>query len=449
VDHLWDFYHYNQWHDSRNSLVFWLGSGGPMVRLRGEHTSPTLIGRTVLLFILVLASTTGSAQADAEFATRGERWNGLGRFLAIADEESVPMFVTTNLDSHALDPSEAVVLLHVQPSRSLARLSSFVERGGALVIADESDAVDALLERLAFVRFDDAGADAASVPDREGLFVAAPLLQHPLVEGVDWLVANVPRPFKHESLAPVVALDEERHLVAIGKLGRGELVALGDSSLFIDQMLELRGNERFARNMLRMLRDRSRVHVVVGPGRVFGAPPGSSSRSGVVEVREALSRVASIPTSPSALHFASVIALAGLVIFLASRLVRSHAFQGPRTLVLQGEEGGVPGRVSFHRTHSTNLRSPTLVYRRTLYEALSTMLHAEVNTPELAASGLRARGIEEALAGEARSILARLDEIHGGRAGGVGLKVSSRVYRGLVARGERLLTSVEAALEAA
>jgi hypothetical protein len=413
-----------------------------------EHPSRSIVVPTMLLAILVLLCSVGSAQAEAEFAAGGERWNALTRFLEIADEESVPAHVTTSLDSRALDPSEAVILLHVQPSRSLARLSSFVERGGALVIADESEAVAPLLARLAFERFDDAGPNAASVPEREGLFVAAPILDHPLVEGVDWIVANLPRPFKHESLAPVVALDEDRHLVAIGRLGQGDLVALGDSSLFIDQMLELRGNERFARNLLRMLRDRSRVHVVIGPGRVFGAPAGSADRSGVGELRDALSRVATIPTSPAVLYFASVIALGALVMFLASKLTRSEAFQGPRTLVLRGEEGGVAGRVSFHRTHSSNLRSPSLVYRRTLYEALSIMLDAEVKTPGQAASRLRARGIDEALAQGAERLLVELDAIHAARPGARELKLTARSYRRLVGRGERLLAAVEAALGA-
>jgi hypothetical protein len=401
---------------------------------------------TTLLMILGLLGMSGSARAETEFATRGDRWNGLSRLLAIADEEAVPVAVTMSLDAQSLDPSEAVVLLHVLPSRALARLSSFVERGGALVIADEGGAVDLLLERLAFERFDDAGPDAAAVPGREGLFVAAPLLEHPLVEGVDWLVANVPRPFRHPSLAPVVALDPERYLVAIGRLGHGDLIALGDSSLFIDQMLELRGNERFARNLLRMLRERSRVHLVVGPGRVFGAPRGASERSGIGELRDALSRVASIRTTPAALYFASALVLATLVFFLAAKLARSEAFQGPRALVLEGDQGGVLGRVRFHRTHSANLRSPTLVYRRTLYEALSIMLDDDVKNAQRAASSLRGCGVAEPLVGEARALLARLDEIHGARGSEAELRVSANVYRSLVERGERLLESLQAKL---
>jgi hypothetical protein len=396
--------------------------------------------------ILGLLAMSGSARADNEFATRGDRWNGLARLLAIADEESVPLVVTVSLDAQSLDPTEAVILIHALPSRALTRLSAFVERGGALVIADETDAVDPLLERLSFERFDDAGPDASSVPGREGLFVAAPLLEHPLVEGVDWLVTNFPRPFRHPSLAPIVALDAERHLVAIGRLGHGELVALGDASLFIDQMLALRGNERFARNLLRMLRDRSRVHLVVGPGRVFGAPRGASDRSGVGELRDALSRVASIGIPPNALFFASALVLAMLVVYLAARLARSEAFQGPRTLVLAGDEGGVLGRVRFHRTHSTNLRSPALVYRRTLYEALSIMLDDEVNNPERAASSLRARGVAESLVGEASALLARLDAIQGARGSEAELRISERLYRSLVGRGERLLVVLEARL---
>ena len=207
-------------------------------------------------------------------------------------------------------------------------------------------------------------------------------------------------------------------------------------------MLALRGNERFARNLLGSLRDRSAVHLVVGPGRVFGAPKGGSDRSGIDELRDALSRVASIHSSPAALYFGSTIALAGLLIFLASKLARASAFQGPRSLVLPGEEGGVAGRVAFHRAHSSNLRGPALVYRRTLYEALSTMLDAEVKTQDQAASRLRAQGRPPSIVEDARALLGELDEIHA--ADGA---LSSRRYRRLVTRGERVLEALAAPAE--
>src|SRR5690606_3070255 len=101
---------------------------------RGVPISPVKLGRTTLVAILALALGAGSAQAEAEFSTRGDHWNGLRRFTEIADEESVAIHVTENLDAHALESSEAVILLHVEPSRSIGRLATFVERGGALVI---------------------------------------------------------------------------------------------------------------------------------------------------------------------------------------------------------------------------------------------------------------------------------------------------------------------------
>lgn len=406
-----------------------------------HHVARTMRAASFFTAILIIALGAEIARAETDFTVHGGRWNGIGRFLAMADEESVSLAVTSSLDAHALDPGEAVILLEVAPGRDVARLSAFVDRGGLLVIADESEAVTPLFARLGFVRFDDPGPEAARLPSREGVYLSTPILEHPLVDGVGYLVTNLPRPFAHPGLSPIAAFDDERHLLAVGRLGQGEIVAIGDGSLFIDQSLELRENARFARNLLRHLRDRSRVHLVVGPGRVVGAPAGSGDRGAIRDLRDALNRVASIPTPPVGLYFTAVALLAFTVVYVAAKFFGSEAFQGPRTLVLRGTEGGVAGRVAFHREHSSNLRSPALVYRRTLYEALSTMLDAEVKNPAQAAA--RLRGLDESLATSATELLERLERVHAARSGEIGHRVSRRDYLQLVERGEALLREVE------
>ncbi|MDH5491251.1 MAG: hypothetical protein OEY14_04805, partial [Myxococcales bacterium] len=147
-------------------------------------------------------------------------------------------------------------LLIVYPTRALpaSGLSEFLGRGGRIALADDYGSGESLLRVYGITRRPGVRGDPATLRSNPGLPVARAAIQHPLTEGVGTLVTNHPAILEHAELRPIFALEGDADgLLLTGAVGEGRLLALSDPSVLINNMLEFRGNRRFARNLLRYL----------------------------------------------------------------------------------------------------------------------------------------------------------------------------------------------------
>ena len=104
--------------------------------------------------------------------------------------------------------------------------------------------------------------DTRRLRGNRNVLIATPSVRHPLALDVLALVTNHPQVLHHDALEAIFSLSTTRAsaVVLAGAVGQGRLVAIGDSSVLINNMLEFSGNRAFARNLVRYLaRERAAV----------------------------------------------------------------------------------------------------------------------------------------------------------------------------------------------
>jgi hypothetical protein len=239
----------------------WFGEGRAVI---DYHRGPMLRGLVsfmtiALLVVLGLRAARAGAQttgASGDFATTNTQWNGLSDLLQVAAEEDAQLVVVSRLDLGTLTPRDGLLVVYPTEAMPTGDLSDYMRAGGRLAVADDFGAADSLF-RIFRIGRAEPNPDAPSVLRLRGngeLLVARPLTQHPLTEGVGAVVTNHPRVLFHAELEPIFAVGDHDAVVLAGAVGEGRLVAIGDPSLFINNMLALDGNRRFASNLLLYLR---------------------------------------------------------------------------------------------------------------------------------------------------------------------------------------------------
>lgn len=238
-------------------------------------------GVAVLLVLVVAASTSGGA-----FASYNPGWEGLSEVQTEADRANLETTVATESENYdRVFPQNAILLL-IGPedttSEQRARLRTFVEAGGTVVLASQDPEVaDPVLSTLGTdLQIDgdplrdehahDASpdfplvtstADHPYVANAEGMALnhgtAVMLADREAATGEPWPeTAEGPTslartsdfsymdrdgdgaPSPDENLAP-------RTVVAVQEVGNGEVVAVSDPSAFINVMLEREPNRAF------------------------------------------------------------------------------------------------------------------------------------------------------------------------------------------------------------
>lgn len=241
-------------------------------------------GVAVIGALVVAASTSGGT-----FASYNPGWEGLSDVQDEADAAGLETTVTTEPAGYdRVFPRDSVLLL-VGPedttSEQRARLRTFVEAGGTVVVASQDPEVaDRVLATLGTdVRLDgdtvrderthDASpafplvtetADHPYVEDAEGM-----ALNHGTVLTVDGREQATGDPWPEDGPTPLARTsefsyvdrdgdetpspDEElaaRTVVAVEDVGRGQVVAVSDPSAFINVMLEREPNRAFVAGVL-------------------------------------------------------------------------------------------------------------------------------------------------------------------------------------------------------
>ena len=225
----------------------------------------------VLLTVWFFPTTT-------DFRSQNPFWNGLRTF--------EHQFQVTLLESLSVLPEEPqgsvlVVIPYLQvEDADVARLRSYLERGGVLILADDYAYGNAVLEGLGVsARFTQAPLVDPLFNYRTANFpLATKLAGSPLTDGVSAIAFNFATTLEGEGLTVVarssafsfldlnndgVRGDGDRlgPLPVVGhtSVGAGSLILLADPSVFIEAMLGAGDNGQFVRNLLASAGPGSRV----------------------------------------------------------------------------------------------------------------------------------------------------------------------------------------------
>lgn len=402
------------------------------------------------LFLGLVAAALGSgawappkAAAQADYAVASRAWNGLGDLTQIAAESGIVLETPPELDLADLGPRDAILVVYPTESVPTSSLARFMRAGGRVGIADDYGESTEVLRTYGIRRSRASGKDASHLRDNPNLPVARPhaRLRHPLTQGVKALVTNHPTVLAHSELEALFSFENEGAVVLVGAVGEGRLVAIGDPSLLINNMLQFRGNRQFAANLLTYLgADRGgRVWLVSGDTPIvghFGDPAEPLAR-----VQAWLASFADADLPPLALMLSSLLVLALFVLVTTSSLPRRSPYEGMAMLPAPAEAGGFVGRVAFFRDRSDRLLHPLLVYKSELEGELVRRLGLR-GRPLLrdVIAALRKRGLPEADLAALRELLTDLDHLHEVQDRPPGPpKISERRFRRMVETGERIL----------
>lgn len=398
----------------------------------------------LLAWGITLGTCAPSAHAQAEYGPDNTEWDGLSELMALAEENHIAIDTPADLDLGALAPGDAIVILF--PSASLpAGLGGFMAEGGRVAIADDFGASDAFLTSFGIQR---TPMSASGLRGNPNLPIAAPRGAHPITAGVSALVTNHPTTLHHRELVPVFSIgDESQAVVLAGAVGSGRLIVLGDPSVLINNMMQFRGNKRFALNLLQYLISNG------GSGKVYLMLPGAAlhGRFGTLNAdrplertRLALERATSFDLPDTMVRMLAGAIAAILLLFAVSALPRTSPYQPSIFLpVAPSKLGGIGGRLDQLRADANTLPS-ALVYRFELLVELRRRLrlHPDTATPHvlraLAGSGVPARVL-----GEGTQVVKRLEGLWElvdlkGRAP----RVSRAALASMVERGEALLRAL-------
>jgi hypothetical protein len=407
---------------------------------------------TVLALVLAVLPSPPIADAQTDFAPRSAAWNGLRELMGIAERAAAHVSAPEELRLDTLTPDDALLILEPAEAPPRPDLAAFLREGGRLAIADDYGAADRFLTPFEIGRTELPG-DLAPLRLRgnRNVLIATPRALHPLTEGVSALVVNHPRVLHHRELDTLFAVGRggdarDGTVLLAGAVGAGRLVVLSDPSALINNMLEFRGNRRFARNLLEYLAEGRRLYVLTPDARLTGRYPGAERAPGIGRLREALAQLATPDLPPTAVGILAAAITAVLLFVAATALPRRSAFG--RSLTAQGVDtvAGLAGRVRYYRQTGRNLLPPLMTYRLELESALSRRLGVSGQaSADALADALLTRGVDATVAQDARALLRELEALSlSQQRPAAPPKVSPRRFRAMVSRGDRILADLDA-----
>lgn len=228
-----------------------------------------------LALVLAVTAAAPDPSLGRDYHVGHTGWNGLSTLAGLARDIGCPTEVRRTLDWSALDGQDVLFFLYPQTAPDGEALQSFLSAGGRVILADDYGAAESALRSLSITRRSGrfpAGTVAYRGDDQ--LPVATASRPTALGRSTQELVANHSAYFS-SNLPSTFEFVSGAGLVIEGTLRRGRFVAIADPSLFINNMLELRGNREFtARLLLDMCRvRRDRLLVFYGGFAQHGQPP--------------------------------------------------------------------------------------------------------------------------------------------------------------------------------
>jgi hypothetical protein len=402
------------------------------------------------LCVQILVFGPGRARAE-DLSVRRAAWNGLSQLLAIA-RTGGEVLTPSQIDASALQPTDVLLVIHPVAPLPVAELARFLRKGGRLALADDFGTGGGTGAQL-FAAFGMGMHAPKSVnPHRlrnnPELLIASPVVGHLLADGADALVTNHPQVIYHPDLTPIFALDGNQNAIVLsGAVGKGRLVAISDASLFINNMLEFRGNRAFARNLLRFLRGPQSTHLYLlgSDTQWLSGFRQMTTGNPLARVSAMLTRLAAPRLPPLAVLAISIVLAAVLLAAAATALPRRSAYARRAYLRTPDCMAGMVGRVSYHATTNRNCLGPLLVLKLELEHRLVARLHLQSQPQreqvlrELLASGFSAAGVREVA-----DFMLTVDRLQDASLG-TETHVPARHFSELVAKGRRILAELDAA----
>jgi hypothetical protein len=235
----------------------------------------TLLAAAALAAIFVRAPAPAAAEDIPDYGPHAE-WNGMSRFIGLAEGMGFRVSAVSTLEWGDLSASEILVIAYPLQRVDPARLAAFLHAGGNVVIADDfGDGKDAM-QSLGLLRAETTAPEAVRYEANQPWApVATGRADHPIGRDVGEVVTNHPALLTHVEGASTVAAFQNGAVAVAGERGSGRFVAVSDPSIFINRMLLFPGNVMLATNMLKWLDRGGRAkHVVLIRGDVpmYGDP---------------------------------------------------------------------------------------------------------------------------------------------------------------------------------
>jgi hypothetical protein len=338
-------------------------------------------------------------------------------------------------------------MLIVYPKRPPPKepLTAFISRGGRLAIADDFGAADDLLASLGVQRAPAAASNSRRLRGNRNLLIATPNRAHPLSANVATLVTNHPSMLRHPTLDPIFGFGGKRDAVVIsGSVGLGRLVAIGDPSVLINNMLEFRGNHEFASNLVRYLAPAARLWVA-GPETEFVGSYTDAGTDPVGSVRKGLQRIATLALPEAALRFSAVVVVALLLLAAWNAAPRRTTYLRAVSLPAAETYAGFAGRMRWFGRPRANLLGPALTYKHELERRL---IHAFAlaSQPSLrqVTAALETAGMPQARVREANALLIELQRLAlAEERQSPAPKLSERKLRAILSTGDHILAFLD------
>lgn len=356
------------------------------------------------------------ARAQDDYDLEGTRWNGLSSFLNTVRDVGVrAQMPAKEVDLRTLSPSDALLLL--QPTRHLpnASLSEFMRDGGRVAVFDDYGAGDAFLTAFGISRDEAIAKDAPRLRGNPNLPVARTAQPHPLNEGVGALVANHPTALQHRALQPIFAFDDSgRALLLAGQVGEGRLLVCGDPSVLINNMLQFRGNRRFAENLVRYLNPMGEGQlIIVGPNtRLAGHYGRATGDHPLEDLQVFFENLATTRLDGWALHLLAFIILFSSLWAGYLALPRRSPYQAQLLLPSAPHFGGTVGHRQFYAHGDRDQRAPLLTLKHEVEMALIERLDLQPGALlRDVLHHLEKRGVPADVVGRTRALFVGLDRL--------------------------------------
>jgi len=391
---------------------------------------------------LVVLAFPCPAGAQSSFSLDETGWSSARLLAERAREAEIALRAEDRLDVDDLDQDTALFLVHPTRPLPVDSLGAFLRRGGRVVLADDFGRGDALFSRYEIAREVPASGRGPDLRGKPAFPLALPRVRHALTEGVAQVVTNHPAGLRHRALDPLLAFGDGSALLLTGAVGRGRLVALGDPSVLIDNMMAFPGNARLADNLLRYLVAGGAEEVLYLSGGFVLEGRGGVPGDPVSALGSWLSGVARAELPPTALWVVAMMLAALLIALAATTLPRRSPYRAAAMFPPSPGGGGFLGRVASYRAGGTGLLGALLYYKTELETALLTRLgmRGQPRLGEVLRAYGAQPGVTEAHVADLRALLTELEELHRREDLPPGPpRVARARFHGMVARGREAL----------
>jgi hypothetical protein len=204
-----------------------------------------VVSRWAVVVGFVVSLAWAAVARAQDFGAEATDWTGLSGLVELARTERVTLIAPRSFDLADLRPNDAILIVGAERPLPVFGLQVFLRNGGRVAVA--ADYQRGGLDVLHWFRIETEDIPASGVDyerDNPNLAIAIPRTPHPLCTDVDGIVTNHARSVRHPRLQPVLGFAHEgpAALVLTGRVDAGRLVAIGDPSVLINNMLRFPGN---------------------------------------------------------------------------------------------------------------------------------------------------------------------------------------------------------------